>query len=403
MLLFKVLNLLCESKVNAMIKRYGQKIIHHYKENLMGVSFFEDHEIPSMVIERIIDRIDSSERYLEWIIKQYLNKMFVLVEDEYQVKEDIEAFDKHKRKMQYQDINRYSLASLRQELVKFAEHGDDGSFAEQIKTAIQNKDIVHIGEQNGINIFHTLTKEGNILLGRGGGHSQINKWCTSRPDDKNRFEQYNSTSDIYVWIFKDGRRFQCDVNRESQRVENWMNERDIDIVREKVDLNYWEQMRTTPFMVGIRDKALSIEFKVDEYNTSVYDVVKLCNIHDKRFMRFMGNIITTISLKQFNELLPELLNNLLKNPHPIFFLYDLEQFINYVHRNPELRDYNYSNDVSLDNRFSNRVYEIVQATKTSINQYEKLVQQIMNDNAIIGNLFDNAVRQRKRQNQSTSQ
>ena len=393
MKMLNVLELLCESKVDFVKKRYAAKIVAAYKKTQMGMSFFDDDdEIPEKVINGIVRFVDPSMKYLEWIVKQYIAGLYREEEDDEQVKEDLEEFEKHKRKMQHQDINRYNLNTLREELAKFAEHEDGGDFHQQIQDAIKKGDVDYIGKQNGIDIYHTLTKEGNILLGRGGGHDNLNKWCTSRPDDKNRFDYYNKDNNIYVWIFEDGRRFQCDVERTSSTVQNWMNERDIDIVLEKIDSSYWEKMRTTQFMIDIRDKALNIEFKLDEYNTTIKDFTKLCNIYDKRFMNLAGSVIHRLPLDDFEIMLPEILTNMLSTSHIIHFLYDLDKFTLAVDKNSNLIKYHYGNNHLLDNRFSDRVHDIVNDSKGT--KFENLVQLIINDNATIGNLSDRANRQK---------
>lgn len=391
--MLNVLELLCESKVDFVKKRYAAKIVAAYKKTQMGISFNDEEDIADNVINGIVHYIDPSMKYLEWIVKQYIAGLFNEGEDDDQVKEDLEGFEKHKRKMQHQDINRYNLNSLRQELVKIAEHGDGGDFHQQIQDAIKKGDVDYIGKQNNIDIYHVLTKEGAILLGRGGGHDNLNKWCTSRPDDKNRFNYYNENNDIYVWIFGDGQRFQCDVDRTTLNVNNWMNERDIDIVLQNIDQDYWEQMRTVQFMIDIRDKALNHEFKRDEYNTNIIEFAKLCNIHNKRFVNLTGSVVGKLSLKTFKMMLPDILTNLLNTTHNIHFLYDLEKFLSKVDYNSNLTAYHYGNNNLLDNRFSERVYDIVEVTKGT--SFESLVQLIIKDNATIGNLLDRANRHRR--------
>lgn len=293
MKMLNVLELLCESKVDFVKKRYAAKIIASYRNRHMGISYSEDEEIPEKVINGIVIFVDPSMKYLEWVVKQYIAGLYNEEEDDEQVKEDLEEFEKHKRKMQHQDINRYNLNTLRLELAKFAEYEDGGDFHQQIQDAIEKGIIDYIGNQNGIDIYHTLTKEGNILLGRGGGHDNLNKWCTSRPDDKNMFEFYNTRKncDIYVWIFKDGKRFQCDVSRTTSKVQNWMDESDNDIVKHNSNIAYWEQMRTTPFMIGIRNKALQKNWDIDSYNTTFGEFVTLSMEHEESFTECIQQVV----------------------------------------------------------------------------------------------------------------
>lgn len=126
--MLNLLELLCENKIDFVLKRYGQKILDTYKKTQSGNDGFTDEQIPIVVLKGIKRYVDPSEKYLEWIAKQYVAGLYIESEDDVQVKEDLEEFEKHKRKMQYQDINRYNLRTLRQELKRFDTSGNEGGF-----------------------------------------------------------------------------------------------------------------------------------------------------------------------------------------------------------------------------------------------------------------------------------
>ena len=311
MQLNEVLMLLCENKVNFIVKRYGQKMINRYKE-LLGADFDDPGTeypeinlqfVKDVLLAHIIEDIDPTEKNIEWIVKQYLNRLFVLGEDDTQIKEDIESFERNKRKMQYQDINRYTLSTLRRELVRFDTSGNEGDFADELQKAIQNKDISLIEKSNGFVIYRALTKEGAIVLGKGGGH-QFNRWCTARTDEHNKFEWYTEElySDIYVVIFENGKRFQFDIEQGSHIVQNCMDELDNDLLHdESPDSSYWPIIRNSNIIQSEHKKKMKQRWAFVPWMSSWEDYVKECVKHNKSIMNSMSIILRSNKFKDFKQ------------------------------------------------------------------------------------------------------
>lgn len=286
MKILNILELLCESKVNFILKRYFTKLQKAYAEDrLFELDRIDQDDIKDL-LDLFISHIDPSEKYLEWIVKQYCAQMFRL-EDLYQIQEDMDHFETNKRNMQYQDINKYNLRTMREELIKFDVSGHAGDFGEVIQNAILSKDIKVIEKGTTFTIYHTLTKEGNILLGKGGGH-KFNRWCTARTDDKNMFEYYNIelNSDIYVAIFENGKRFQFDIDRATHLIMNVMNELDADIVKHDIteDLKYWNRLKQTKLVQSEYKKALDQHWSYSPYMNNWGEFVQISAQHDKFFM-----------------------------------------------------------------------------------------------------------------------
>ena len=300
MLLFEVLQLLCENKIDFVLKRYADKLATAYKKKhpQPDIDFFNDNsKIALAVLQEIVEEIDSSEMYLEWIAKQFILGLFDLYEDASQIKEDLEEFEKYKRKMQYQDINRYNLRTLRQELKKFDTSGNEGDFGAELQKAIENNDIKLVERCNGFVIYHALTKEGNILLGKGGGH-KFNKWCTARTDDKNKFEYYNTelNSNIYVAIFENGKRFQFDIDRVEHLVQNCMDELDDDMLGgESSDSEYWLIIRKSDLVQSEYRKSMERHWAFNSTMTTWEQFVKDSIKHNKRIMPSLSIILQSIS------------------------------------------------------------------------------------------------------------
>ena len=130
MKVINVLELLCENKENFVRKR--DKILQKYKNNNREETNLPDDTIINGIINNL-SSIDPSQKYMEWLTKQYLNDEYILGEDDEQVKQDLKLFTELKNKVEHKDINKYSLSSLRNELNKhLTVLTDDEQFKAQI-------------------------------------------------------------------------------------------------------------------------------------------------------------------------------------------------------------------------------------------------------------------------------
>lgn len=305
MLLLEVLQLLCENKIDFVMKRYGQKILDTYKKTRSGNDGFTDEQIPIVVLKGIKRYVDPSEKYLEWIAKQYVAGLYIESEDDVQVKEDLELFEKYKRKMQYQDINRYNLRTLRQELKRFDASGNEGDFGAEIQKAIENKDIRLVERCEGFVIYHALTKEGAILLGKGGDH-KFNKWCTARTDDENKFDFYNTQKncDIYVAIFDNGKRFQFDIDRFEHLVQNCMDELDSDMLggEESPDSDYWPIIRKSDLIQSEYRKSMEHHWAFNSSMVTWKQFVEDSVKQDKRIMPSLSSVLQSVGFMDYDDL-----------------------------------------------------------------------------------------------------
>lgn len=305
MLLLEVLQLLCENKIDFVLKRYGQKLTDKVLDELGWDESDRDHAVglvKDVILRDLIEDIDPSEKYLEWIVKQYIAGLFNIGEDESQIKEDLEEFEKNKRNMQYQDINRYNLRTLRQELKKFDTSGNEGDFGADIQKAIENNDIKLVERCEGFVIYHALTKEGNILLGKGGGH-KFNKWCTARTDDQNKFEYYNTelNSDIYVAIFENGKRFQFDIDRVEHLVQNCMDELDDDMLGgdESPDSHYWPIIRESKLLQKNYQESMERHWAFNSTMTTWEQFVEDSIKHNKRIVPSLSSVLQGNGFKDY--------------------------------------------------------------------------------------------------------
>lgn len=234
-----------EKRKDYLAKTYGQKLINAFKTDSgidnMNFDDIPDHFIINRVLTTLTEHINP--KYAEWVVKQYCNKLFMM-EDMQSVREDTRSFEENIKKLEFTDINRYNLKTLREALKKTIEIVGSGDFDKELQEAATKEDIEKVYSDGKVNCYRALTKEGNVLLGRGGGHRQINKWCTARDDEHNMFDKYRD-SIIYVAIFNDDTRIQFNITRRMKRLDEVKDEANQDVPSNNP---YWLVIRALPFV-----------------------------------------------------------------------------------------------------------------------------------------------------------
>jgi len=373
--ILETLQLLCENKTNAVFKKYRQKILDRMKEEYGDDSEDDIETTPEEHLQYVwLQLVGVNEKYLEWIIKQWVNGLMLLSEDIQQVKDDLVIFDEYKNKMQYKDINRYTLSTLRQELARFDQSGEDGEFAEELKQAVASNNIKFIEKNDRFVIYQALTKQGNIVLGKGGGHKR-NRWCTARTDEKNAFDSYNEYTDIYVAIFNDGKRFQFDVLRDDKTVQNCMDELDLSLLKNESEFcDYWLEIRKSNILQNNYHNNLKQKWEYDRTMSTFEDFVELSlqtNNH------IIPPFTDTISAHQFIEYFPTCIKALLNvdGKRLITQLTFLQQWKDHYEMygwiDDKLKEYAYTNK-----QLATKVYQAVNHSGQPASSYGEIISRL---------------------------
>jgi hypothetical protein len=185
-------------------------------------SKYEDLE--DDVFDQLQD-IDPTKKkiYLDRIIRWYLNEMFILGEDDNEIRLSLEEFDQVKKKSAFpaemRDINKYNSPG---DLYKLLDQYQVKAYGKE-GVSFKRSDILdHPGvdlifETNRYLVVIIKTYEASSFLGKG------TKWCTR--NNKNTFNYYNNQSPLYVIFDKsEGKRYQA--HRES---EQFMDEFDNEV------------------------------------------------------------------------------------------------------------------------------------------------------------------------------
>ena len=145
-----------------------------------------------------------NKAYVQWLVKQYIRKEFKL-SDISEIRDTLESFETLKRRLVQKDINKYTLASLRDTVAEANKVGELGAKSTKTNTAgalpvLPETEILYNGPLGQLSIPQTA--EAACDLGHGGS------WCTARPDSHNMFDAYAEFAPLYVWIDKSGKKYQ---------------------------------------------------------------------------------------------------------------------------------------------------------------------------------------------------
>jgi len=143
---------------------------------------------------KIIRRADPTNQlctYMEWLVKAYLRKEYML-EDIQQVKEDLALFHKNKNRFtgRNKDINSFTYSSLK---IFLSDTFNPKVNTIQLVKEDKDKKILYDGPLGTLII--PLTQQGSCEAGSG------TKWCTAAKYN-NMFDRYNKDGNLYIWIDK---------------------------------------------------------------------------------------------------------------------------------------------------------------------------------------------------------
>lgn len=150
-----------------------------------------------------VEQIDptKNKQFVLWLVKQLTKRQFRL-EDAPRVTELLNNFIAVKPRLpvEQRDIGRFDFYRLDdlidKTLTPDMEKGrDDTGLA-----AIPDTKVLYNGPLGQLVI--PLTREASCALGK------PTSWCTARDDSNNMFDAYNNQGPLYVWIGKDGKRYQ---------------------------------------------------------------------------------------------------------------------------------------------------------------------------------------------------
>jgi uncharacterized protein YjbI with pentapeptide repeats len=194
----KLTPFLFEVSAEALTKFYKQKFedLSKTEEDLLGLRTWEEF------LEYIM-KVDPTKTkdYSRWLIERWLASGFEL-EDADKVREYLELFHTHKKKLPVKDIGRIKSSGELFQILKNAGVigvSVSGINPGELQALVQSKDIKFMGDLPKWLVYVPITVKGSCYLGK------ETEWCTAKykPDDeRNMFNYYNKDGELWVFINK---------------------------------------------------------------------------------------------------------------------------------------------------------------------------------------------------------
>jgi len=193
--LTKQINLLFENRVDFILQKDGDKIMQALRQDHLAKGKYNSAKA---AIEKLVEADPTSNnKYLQWIVNQYIKRSF-RIEDLNRVHNALSEFEKKKRSLEIKDINQYkSLADLEDAVEDIDQSVSKRQQKQEIKK--EGADVVAEGP-DGV-VIKLKTQEDACYYGAG------TKWCTAAKN-YNQFDEYNEEGPLYVFLGRDGRKFQ---------------------------------------------------------------------------------------------------------------------------------------------------------------------------------------------------
>lgn len=143
-------------------------------------------------------------KYFQWIIKQYLSKLFRL-EDTPRVREQLIQFGElaRRNRLEQKDINKYTYRTLVDALDQAASPTPTNPPTAAPLVNTKGSVVLYQGPLGVLAV--PLTKDASCVLGRG------TSWCTARTDSDNMYDNYAPDGSLFVWIGSAKEKYQFHV------------------------------------------------------------------------------------------------------------------------------------------------------------------------------------------------
>ena len=189
-------------RISDLLLEYRRDVTQQKLAKELSAIADNENTTPEAALEQV-ENMDptKNKQFVLWLVKQLVKRQFRL-EDAPRVTELLNNFIavKNRLPLEQRDIGRFDFYKLDdlidKTLTPDMEQGrDDTGLA-----AIPDTKVLYNGPLGLLAI--PLTREASCALGK------KTSWCTARDDDRNMFSAYNGKGPLYVWIGKDGKRYQ---------------------------------------------------------------------------------------------------------------------------------------------------------------------------------------------------
>jgi Fe2+ or Zn2+ uptake regulation protein len=243
-----------------------------------------DHSAPkdiSQIIQRIINADPTpNKKYVQWLIRTYLNSGIRYLEDLGRTNAALILFDKNKIRLpvEQRDINKIKSLSDLESLVEPFEDVKSGKEEKRELSAnikSQTK-IIYNGSQG--KILVPLTQEASMFWGQG------TKWCTAAAKS-NMFNYYNKDGNLYIILMNNGEKYQFHLQS-----GQLMDVRDDEVDFEEFNKKYPWVFQNIKFSEEIQKLAVqSNAFAIQFIHNPSEEIQKLAVQQNGQAIRFIDN------------------------------------------------------------------------------------------------------------------
>jgi len=191
----KLIELMLEAREDFLLQQYGDKLAAAAKR--------ERKQMDGAAVMQQLRNADPTHngKYLQWIIGQYIGKMFRL-EDVPRVREQLTQFAElaRRKRLDQSDLNKYTYRTLTDAL-DAAVDGGEGKVMDIDTTGC------HVMYNGPLGLLAVPQDEqAAINLGKG------TSWCTARDGDDNMYDHYADTGSLFVWIGSAKEKYQFHID-----------------------------------------------------------------------------------------------------------------------------------------------------------------------------------------------
>ena len=289
-----------ESKVDYILqnKKITELIAKKYlKDNNFAVLDFPEDKLQQAAETalRECEKLPYTNKYMIWLIKQYVQNKFKIPEDLSKLNSELERFSKISHKLEKTNINDYSWDEFLEVIPKL----------EDMHTSNEEKRIAKAGaeklfENSNWIIIHPKTEEASCYYGKG------TRWCTAA-EENNYFDRYNRDGNLYIIISKTNPEEKYQIHFQSG---SFMNAEDSPLDDREMN-KIFNDKELVEFLSSLADKEgglVKLPEDLENYNGGEFEVdisdlesiYKTANRDGVRF-EFIQELLTDIPDSWYSE------------------------------------------------------------------------------------------------------
>jgi hypothetical protein len=189
-------------RISELLLEYRRDVTQQKLAKELDIIADNENTTPEDVLEQV-ENVDPTrnKQFVLWLVKQLVKRQFRL-EDAPRVTELLNNFIAVKPRLpvEQRDIGRFDFYKLDDLIDKTLSTDMEQGRDDTGLAATPDTKVLYNGPLGQLAI--PLTREASGALGK------KTSWCTARDDDRNMFSTYNDKGPLYVWIDKDGKRYQ---------------------------------------------------------------------------------------------------------------------------------------------------------------------------------------------------